>query len=298
MQETNLELVQRLMAEGKSNKEIHAALLHGSLEPEPAESIREMTDSVTSQPPAPSAATYTPPPTAMVSSASSPTDLPSAAISTNYPPLLTTVADSPKSHLTGLGWPLITIMCLIPVLLLLIDVPLSARFGTLSLTLLSLGDITGVIGLGMYVANLMLATRWRLIETMFGGLNRVFIAHAILGSLALMMLLLHPVLSAFSYYPYGLPTVAHFFVPQLAYIGSAFGIFALMIITVLVFLSLFAKLGYKLWLKTHKYLGFAYLLIALHVVLTPNKITADPVVLIYLWLLILFGGLCYLYRTL
>jgi predicted ferric reductase len=298
MEETNLELTQRLVAEGKSNEAIHDILLQGVTEPQPVENLNTTSEAGASVP-SPTAPVPSPSTDAAVSSAAGvPADVPPAVALPQFPPLLAVAADTPMSRLTGLGWPLIIILCLIPTFILLLDIPITARFGTLPLALLTLGDMTGIIGLGMYVANLVLATRWQIIETMFGGLNRVFIAHAVLGSLALMMLLVHPIFSAFSYYPYGLKTVAHFFVPQVAYIGSAFGILALIIIIVLVFISLFLKLGYNIWLKTHKYLGIAYLLIGLHVVLTPNKITADPIILAYLWLLLIIGGISYLYRTL
>ncbi|MDB5179310.1 MAG: putative Ferredoxin--NAD(+) reductase [Patescibacteria group bacterium] len=213
-----------------------------------------------------------------------------------YPQLLS--ARRPILAIPKLGWPLIAIICLIPSLVLCVDVPIANRFGDIPSALLTFGDITGVIGLATYVLNLVLATRLRWLEDLFGGLNRVFVAHQILGGLSLVTLLIHPMFSAASYYPYGIRVMSHFFIPQVAYIGTAFGIVALTMIIVLLVLSFYVKIGYKVWLQTHKYLGLAYLLIGLHILLTPNRITADPFITGYLWVLFLAGLVSFIYRTL
>lgn len=204
----------------------------------------------------------------------------------------------PRMSPPRFGWALVIALCLIPAAVLLMNAPLAERFGAFPQALLALGDITGLIGLAAYVLNLVLATRLHILEDLFGGLGRVFIAHQVLGGLALIAILMHPILTAASYYPYGLGVVAHFFIPQLAYIGTAFGIFALILMVVLLVISFYIKIGYKRWLQIHKYLGLAYALIALHVLLTPNKITSDLFIRWYLYLLIAAGAWAFLYRTL
>ena len=63
-------------------------------------------------------------------------------------------------------------------------------------------------------------------------------------------------------------------------------------------LTFYVKLGYTSWLQTHKYLGLAYAFISLHVILTPNRITGDPVMRGYLYSLLAVGTASFIYRTL
>ncbi len=196
------------------------------------------------------------------------------------------------------GWMSIWLLCLVPVAIMMVDKPYAARFGTPSLAFLSLGDMAGVVALVMYVVSLVLAARFKWIEDLFGGLNRVFLAHQILGSLSLVLILLHPLLVAASFYPYGLKAVAGIFIPQWAYLGTAFGILATIVVIGLMIMALFMKLAYGTFLATHKWLGLAYLLIGLHVVLSPNHITSDPVMLWYLYGLLAAGTVAFIWRTL
>lgn len=194
------------------------------------------------------------------------------------------------------GWILIVLTCMVPTLVLSFDSP--DRYSNLPFALLTLGDISGIIGLVLYVWGLILSTRLGIVENMFGGLNRAYVSHAIVGSTSLMILLMHPFFSAASYYQYGLAVVAHFFVPQLGYIGSAYGIFALTIMVLLLVLTLFVKLAYKTWLKTHRLLGVVYLLIALHIIYTPNQVMRDHNMAVFMYTTLVVGALAYIYRSL
>ena len=321
MQHTALELVQRLLAEGRTTDEIRAALSgeapaliapaaapYGNApaavrNEAAARALSAQTIVSNSLAPAmPATQRNNMPPAYILPSGDSAAKagvpapspvaaLPSARIRTSRNPLWL----SDRLHA---GWIAVLLACLFPIVVMVLDAPLASRFGTLSASMLTLGDITGVVGLVMYVCSLVLSARFKLVEQAFGGLNRVLTAHQLLGSLSLVLILMHPVCTAASYYQYGISTVAHFFVPQIAYIGSAFGIFALIIMVFLLMLTLFFKLAYRTWLATHKYLGLAYALIALHVIYTPNHITSDHAMLAYLYALLVIGAAAYIYRTL
>jgi predicted ferric reductase len=303
MQETSLQIVQRLVSEGRSTDEIRAVLdrsagiIHSPVPHEAKVDTLPLHSNATDNNVQPSPAPIPSREGGAPVKSEAPVHASSKAAAVFMPPLLTSSV-TPRNLVATLGWPIVIALCIIPALAMCIDAPFAVRFGSFSKTLLSLGDITGVIGLGMYAMNLALATRLRWFEDIFGGLNRVLMSHQILGGLSLVMLLAHPMFTAISYYPYGVHVVANFFIPQTAYIGTAFGIVALIMLIGLVGVSFYARLGYKVWLATHKYLGLAYLLVALHVLLTPNHITADVFVRWYLYGLLLLGVCAYVYRTL
>jgi predicted ferric reductase len=200
-----------------------------------------------------------------------------------------------KNERSRVGWMVTIVSCLIPSLIIAFDQP--DRFSNTVHTLLTLSDIFATIGLCLYVIDLVLATRLAIIENMFGGLNKVYIAHAIIGSAALTAIMLHPILLAIRFYPLGYHTVASFFIPTTKYLSSAFGIFGLALMLVLLMITFYTHLPYKVWLATHKYLGLAYLLICIHVLFTANTITENLVVKLYLIFLLGLGLAAFVYRT-
>src|SRR5690242_11037529 len=97
-----------------------------------------------------------------------------------------------------LGWGLTIAACAVPVVLWLQIHPLGSIHGFPAI-MLNLGRITGIVGLTMYALNLVYSTRLRVLEYLFGGLNRVYIAHHLLGGLAFILLSFHPALLALRY---------------------------------------------------------------------------------------------------
>lgn len=194
------------------------------------------------------------------------------------------------------GWLIVLACCLLPTIVILFDQP--GRFANSTETLLTLGDAAATIGLCLYAINMVLATRISKIEDYFGGLNRVYIAHAIIGGSALTAVLLHVTLLSLRMVPLGMHEFASFYVPTTKYMATAYGQFALIGLFGLLAITFFAKLPYRLWLATHKYLGVAFLLVGLHVLYEPNEITNNVFIKLYLIALILVGLAAYIYRTL
>src|SRR4051812_3481389 len=58
----------------------------------------------------------------------------------------------------------------------------------------NLGKIFGIIGFMFFALNLVFSLRKRWLERLFGGLNRVYIAHHLTGGIALILLCFHPLL--------------------------------------------------------------------------------------------------------
>lgn len=195
------------------------------------------------------------------------------------------------------GWIIVLLVCLLPTLIIIFDAPFSTRFGTSIKSLLTWGDIAGMIGLCLYTMSLVLATRIAWIEDLFGGLNKVYIAHAILGGSALMFILLHPVLIAIRYSALGAGTVFDFFLPTTKYVATAYGIYAVILLLILMIVTFYIHLPYRLWLWSHKCLALVYILICMHVLFEPNAITNNFLLRSYLILLLLIGLASITYRT-
>lgn len=211
------------------------------------------------------------------------------------------------------GWILVVIFCLVPVALWLSINPIEDAFFDRYATFASLGKLFGLIGFVLYAINLVLTLRWRWVESLFNGLNRVFIAHHITGGIALAFLLFHPLFLALQYIDISMPSTVEraatslFFQPlgldmsameiqeSLAYNS---GILAFSGMVLLLVLTFYVKLPYQVWLATHRFLGLAFMLAGLHVVFISSDVSDSPALLIYMLFWIVLGLFAFIYRTL
>ena len=210
------------------------------------------------------------------------------------------------------GWFLIWIFSTIPVILWFVLNGASTLTGSSYGLFSSLGEIFGLVGFVLYAVNLLLAIRKGWLENFFQGLNRVYIAHHITGGIALALLVFHPFFlalrsidlkiietfgdSAKFLWPRAIDTSLSYLEVQDAVSINA-GIVAFWGMVVLLVLTFFIKLPYRLWLFTHRFLGVAFVFALLHII-TINSDTTQSIVL--KWYMIAWGivGIgAFLYRT-
>jgi predicted ferric reductase len=139
---------------------------------------------------------------------------------------------------------------------------------------------------GMALAQL-LATRWHGLETIFGGLDRIYVEHKWLGIGSMAAILLHDTIDA-DVPGLGRETLLNGLGETMGEI-SLYGLLGLVLITILTFVP------YKLWRFTHKLMGAFFTLGALHfaLVLKPFANT-DPLGL-YVLGFVIAGVIAWLY---
>lgn len=215
-----------------------------------------------------------------------------------------------------LGWGLTLLICLVPVFLWLQIHPLSTIHGFSGL-MLSMGRLVGLVGMVLYALNLVYATRLSFLEYLFGGLNRVYIAHHLLGGFALILLSFHPVFlslrliqvsfkdAALLLLPNGLTPLSALFNTQaelhsvvLEQWAVFFGIIAFWGMVVLLLVTFFIKLPYGVWLFTHKFLGAAFFLAGLHVLFVTSDTSTHPALRYYMLAMAALGIAAFAYKTL
>lgn len=128
-----------------------------------------------------------------------------------------------------------------------------------------LGTSFGFWGTLYFCINFILATRWRWVETLFGGLDRVYQTHQLVGKLTLTFVVLHGVILILQALPDTL-LLSTYLVPGLD-ISYTFGVIGLLLLTMLVIVTIWLKLPYQLWLQSHKFMGLAYVLGGLHAII-------------------------------
>ncbi len=217
---------------------------------------------------------------------------------------------------TLFGWGLVTLLCAIPVIIWA-DLRTLASINTFTELVFALGQLAGLVGLVLYSINLILTTRLRFLESLFGGLNRVYIAHHIIGGLALLCLAFHPLLIALQYAGASAYSGALLLLPNnLSPINALFdinavehsavlyqwalffGIIAFWGLVVLLTITFFVKLPYKLWLFIHKFLGVAFFFAGLHVLFVGSDLARSPVLKFYLLSFVVAGLVAFIYKTL
>ncbi len=215
-----------------------------------------------------------------------------------------------------LGWGVVAVLCLIPLIIWYPLHPLHSIHG-FSAAMLNLGRICGLIGIVMYALNLIFATRLRFLEYFFGGLNRVYIAHHLLGGLALIFLCFHPVFMALQYFqtsyklaalqlvPNGLTPLSALFnihaglhAAVLQQWAITLGITAFLGMVGLLILTFFVKLPYALWLFLHKWLGVFFFIAGLHVLFIFSDSSRSSALKYYVLSIAALGIIAWVYKTL
>jgi predicted ferric reductase len=129
--------------------------------------------------------------------------------------------------------------------------------------------------------SIMLSTRWRFFEDFFGGLDKVYQVHKRIGRFAFFLILLHPIFLAVD----RLPDVPAFFRALWLYFphgdrylwGQNVGVIALLGFAALVALTLWIRIPYHIWKRTHEYFGLLLLIVGVHIFLVNADVARYPV---------------------
>lgn len=133
----------------------------------------------------------------------------------------------------------------------------------------SLNQLFALIGVVLISIQAVLATRARLLEKLFGGLDQVYLVHRITGSLGFAIILQHPVMLVVNALPNTTAALSYIF-PNINSLANFFGILALVVLSILLIASLFIKMPYHLWKKTHIFMGIPVIFAFIHVFLVSS----------------------------
>ncbi|KKW22292.1 MAG: Oxidoreductase, FAD-binding protein, partial [Parcubacteria group bacterium GW2011_GWA2_51_12] len=195
------------------------------------------------------------------------------------------------------GIAIITILAAVPGIIWAFQAATPNSFSSLGSAALSVGKLLGLSGMALFSLNFILAARLKFTEPLFRGLNRAYIVHHFVGGLALIFLLFHPMLLTLQYLTISLSAAGSFLLSTLTELDKFLGELALATLVLLLVLTFYVKLPYQFWKLTHKFMGLAYFLASLHVLLIPSDVSVIPLLRGYMQTLIATAYLCILYRT-
>lgn len=177
---------------------------------------------------------------------------------------------------TVLGWIVLLSLSFIPIVLFFLLGPGTSEMHDYASTTHSLGEILGLVGMTMFALTFILSTRISWIEDVFGGLDKVYIVHGILGGTALIFVLFHPIFLVLKFIPEQISQAAIYLLPSSTW-SVNFGIIALLGMILLIFITLFSKMKYHRWKFTHEFLGLMFFFAVLHVFTVRGTASQDNI---------------------
>ncbi len=134
-----------------------------------------------------------------------------------------------------------------------------------------LTQTTGLVGSILISWNYFLSTRTTFIEKLFNGLDKVYKTHNIIGNIAFILVINHPIFLILNSLP--INTTKLYLIPTLSNLPYTFGILSLYSLIILVSLTIFVDLPYKIWKKTHEVMGLVIIFGSLHSLLISSDIS-------------------------
>ncbi|KYC52180.1 MAG: Sulfhydrogenase 2 subunit gamma [Candidatus Methanofastidiosum methylothiophilum] len=152
---------------------------------------------------------------------------------------------------------------------------------------------SALIGICLLSLTIFLSLRWHYIESVFGGLDKVYKAHHLTGQITMVVILLHPVFLILRVFP-NWDFILLYIIPGLN-IPYTYGIVSFFLLVMLLIFTLAIKLPYKIWHLTHKFMGVALILATWHALVAGRDIIQYPILRAWILLFALVGIISYFY---
>ncbi len=188
-------------------------------------------------------------------------------------------------------------LTILAVPLWLISYPETTFRHNLNPWLISSSQLAGILGFMLYSFSLVLSTRLRWIEDLFGGLDKVYQMHHTIGKIAFFLILYHPIALAARWIPQDIGRAIEFVLPTHRRLAINLGSWALLGFILLMLVTLVIKISYDKWKLTHKLTGIVFLLIIPHFFLLDELVNSNIPLAIYLGFFSLLGVISFLYKS-
>lgn len=189
----------------------------------------------------------------------------------------------------------VVMLSLIPLIIWVAMMPLSFRFSGSAQVLTSLGQLTALVGMAMFSLSLLLQSRLGMVETLFGGLDRMYRAHHFFGTISFALLLFHPMFLALRFVSTSLRDAALFLLPGNS-LAIDLGIYSLVLFEALMVITLFLKWKYHKWKLSHSFLSFAFFLGGMHMFFVSSDVSRSMPLRAYMLALAVSGLLSFVAR--
>jgi predicted ferric reductase len=210
----------------------------------------------------------------------------------------------PEETLRNLSWivrnrgaMVLTVLCVIPAILWWRAAPLDLRFSDAMTSLTSISVLLALLGITAFACNLILGARLKVVEALFGGLDRMYFVHRTNGRVAYLLLLGHAILMLSARATISLSSAFDLLTPS-AGTTVLLGVIALTVMTVLIIMTLYVRLNHEIFVYVQRTFGLVFILGALHAFRTPGIKALSPLLTYYFLLLAVAALSAWIYRSL
>lgn len=187
---------------------------------------------------------------------------------------------------------------IVPLLMWAVAAPLGPRFAGTAQSLTSVGTLLALAGVSSFALNLVLGGRIKILESVFGGLDKLYGVHRINGRVAFLLLFGHGVAMAAAQVASSGAAGLRFLLPAGGNWTVTFGLIAIVLMTVTITLTLYVRLGHETFVYVQRFFGFVFGVAALHVFLVPGTKAISRPLTLYLSGLFAVGLGAWIYRSL
>jgi predicted ferric reductase len=174
--------------------------------------------------------------------------------------------------------------------------PLDTRFDGRFQSLTSIAVLLAYAGTAAFALNLVLGARLRVVEALFGGLERMYRAHRVNGQLAFALLLGHVVLILASRATISTETALDLLGPGAGWTVFA-GVLAFSGMTVAIVVTLFVRVNHELFVYVQRSFGIVFLGATYHVFTSSGPREDSRALNVYLAALATLGIAAFVYRS-
>jgi len=156
------------------------------------------------------------------------------------------------------------------------------------------GQLAGILGAILLSVEYLLSTRAKILEVIFGGLDKAYSAHRLIGGLGFALILYHPLFLSLNSSAILDGLKLHFLPGEI--FSYNLGVFALYAYVVLIFLTIYTRLSYETWRMTHIFMGVPLFFVAYHVVAIGSDLSNYLPLRIFIFTLVFLAITAYVYK--
>ena len=197
-----------------------------------------------------------------------------------------------KEKKSRIGWVTVITLLIVGTALWIFSKP--ENFSFLSNPWKYAGQLAGILGAILLSVEYLLSTRAKILEVIFGGLDKAYSAHRLIGGLGFALILYHPLFLSLNSSAILDGLKLHFLPGEI--FSYNLGVFALYAYVVLIFLTIYTRLSYETWRMTHIFMGVPLFFVAYHVVAIGSDLSNYLPLRIFIFTLVFLAITAYVYK--
>lgn len=202
-----------------------------------------------------------------------------------------------RNRFTNLGWAVTVVVAVLPIAIWLVFG--QSDWSTNKLIVENMGKMAGLAGLSLFVWDVILSARLKIFGRLFMGLDNMYRAHHIIGCIALILLLVHPMLLTSRYLLSSPISAYEFLKPSFEAPYRFLGSVTLASFAAIMLATLYLHLRYERLVLLMRLLGVLVFLGGLHAILVGGSdISNIPLLQAYILGMLGLAAIVYVYRSL